>query len=111
MSKNNNDGEAKRVHFYANKDSHIRFRASLEKHNMTMSEFFRACCDAVIDDEESMLNFLESYKLKSKKHSKRNLKILKKDAEKSDDILSDLGIGEDDTESLFDFIADQHPEI
>lgn len=108
---NKHSGDAKRVHFYADKDKHIRFRASLEKHNMTMSEFFRACCGAVIEDEETMLSFLESYKLKSKKHSKRNIKILKRDAEKSDDILKDLGIDEDDIESLFDFISEQHPEI
>jgi len=108
---NKRSEDAKRVYFYDDKDTHIRFRASLEKHNMTMSEFFRACCKAVIDDEEEMLDFLESYKLKSDKHSKRNVKILKKDIEKSDDILSDLGIGEDDIESLFDFISEQHPEI
>ncbi len=108
---NKRSEDAKRVYFYDDKDTHIRFRVSLEKHNMTMSEFFRACCKAVIDDEEEMLDFLESYKLKSDKHSKRNVKILKKDIEKSDDILSDLGIGEDDIESLFDFISEQHPEI
>ena len=37
--------------------------------------------------------------------------ILRKDAEQSENILADLGINEDDIESLFDFIADQHPEI
>lgn len=104
-------GDAQKIHFYANKDKHIRFKVALEKHNMTMSEFFRACCDAIIGDEEEMNSFLESYKLKSKKHSKRNMKILRKDAEQSENILADLGINEDDIESLFDFIADQHPEI
>ena len=106
-----NNEEAKRVHFYANKDSHIRFRASLEKHNMTMSEFFRACCDAVTNDAEEMNVFLNSYKESSEKHSKRNTKITNKDREEGDSILQDLGIDEHDIESLFDFIAEQHPEI
>jgi|TARA_R110000772_G_scaffold161877_2_gene273024 3-deoxy-D-arabino-heptulosonate 7-phosphate (DAHP) synthase len=105
------DGEARRVHFYANKDAHIRFRASLEKHNMTMSEFFRACCDAITEDDKTMLSFVDSYKEASDKHSKKNTKITKKSQEIGDSILSDLGIGEDDIESLFDFIAEQHPEI
>ena len=105
------DGDFKRVHFYADKDAHIRFRTSLEKHNMTMSEFLRACCEAVSKDDEDMMTFLESYKEKSEKHSKRNNKILQKALKKSDNLLEDLGIGEDDIESLFDFIADQHPEI
>ena len=38
-------------------------------------------------------------------------KITKKDLKIGDSILNDLGIGEEDIESLFDFIADQHPEI
>tara|TARA_R100001440_G_scaffold63956_2_gene84216 strand:+ start:1352 stop:1528 length:177 start_codon:yes stop_codon:yes gene_type:complete len=58
-----------------------------------------------------MLTFLDSYKEKSEKHSKAKTKILQKDLKKSDNLLEDLGIGEDDIESLFDFIADQHPEI
>jgi 3-deoxy-D-arabino-heptulosonate 7-phosphate (DAHP) synthase len=105
------DGNAKRVHFYADKDAHIRFRTSLEKHNMTMSEFLRACCEAVSEDDRDMITFLDSYKEKSEKHSKTKTKILQKDLRKSDNLLEDLGIGEDDIESLFDFIADQHPEI
>jgi len=105
------DGDFKRVHFYADKDAHIRFRASLEKHNMTMSEFLRACCEAVSEDDTDMISFLDSYKEKSEKHSKTKNSILTKDLEKSDNLLEDLGIGENDIESLFDFIADQHPEI
>jgi hypothetical protein len=108
-NKDNND--AQRVQFYANKDSHIRFQTSLEKHNMTMSEFFRACCIAVSEEDEEILSFIESYKEKSEKHSKRNANVTKKDAEKGDSILEDLGIGKEDIESLFDFIAEQHPEI
>lgn len=104
-------GEAQRIHFYANKDAHIRFRVSLEKHNMTMSEFFRACCNAISEDDKEMLAFIDSYKEKSEKHTKRNTKITNKDLEMGDTILEDLGIGEEDIESLFDFIAEQHPEI
>jgi hypothetical protein len=105
------DGDFKRVHFYADKDAHIRFRTSLEKHNMTMSEFLRACCEGASEDDKDMMTFLESYKEKSEKHSKKKRKFLQKDLKKSGNLLEDLGIGEDDIESLFDFIADQHPEI
>ena len=103
--------DAKRVHFYADKDSHIRFKSSLEKYNMTMSEFFRACCDAVVDDDEAMTDFIREYRSKSEKHSKKKSKIADKDLYNSNTLLKDLGIGEEDIEGLFDFIANQHPEI
>jgi 3-deoxy-D-arabino-heptulosonate 7-phosphate (DAHP) synthase len=105
------EGEAQKIQFYANKDAHIRFRVSLEEHNMTMSEFLRACCNAITENDEQMLQFIDSYKESSEKHSKRNNKITKKDLQTGDSILKDLGIEEEDIESLFDFIADQHPEI
>ena len=78
---------------------------------MTMSEFLRACCDAITENDEQMLQFIDSYKESNEKHSKRNNKITKKDLQIGDSILKDLGINEKDIESLFDFIADQHPEI
>jgi hypothetical protein len=111
MATKKQSGDARRVHFYADKDAHIRFRASLEKHNMTMSEFFRACCTAITEDDKTMLSFVDSYKESSEKHSKKNTKITNKDQQKGDSILSDLGINDEDIESLFDFIAEQHPEI
>jgi ribosome assembly protein YihI (activator of Der GTPase) len=103
--------DPKRVHFYADKDSHIRFKSSLEKYNMTMSEFFRACCEAVVEDDDAMVNFIQEYRDRSEKHSKRTSKFAGKDLEKSNALLEELGIGEDDIEGLFDFIAKQHPEI
>ncbi len=103
--------DAKRVHFYADKESHIRFRACLTKHNMTMSEFFRACCQGVIDDEKNMLIFLDEYRKKSENHSKRNNKIIQKDKKKGDSILQEFGFEEKDIKSLFDTIAQHNPEI
>ena len=109
MSDNEND--AKRVRFYIKNDAHIRFKASLEKHQLTMSEFLRACCQAVSEDNPAMLNFVDHYKEISEKHSKRNNNIIKKDRKKGEALLEEFGIGEEDIENLFDIIADQHPEI
>lgn len=103
--------EAKRVRFYINNDSHTRFKAALAKHQISMSEFLRACCDAVSADNPLMNNFIDHHKEISGKQSKRNANILKKDREKSDELLADFGIGDDEIQNLFDIIADQHPEI
>ena len=106
-----NEKEAKRVRFYIKNDSHIRFKVSLQKHKINMSEFLRACCQAVSDDNPFMLDFIDDYKEVSEKHSKRNNDILKKDRDKGNALLEEFGIDEDEIESLFDLIADQHPEI
>ena len=106
-----NEKEAKRVRFYIKNDAHIRFKKKKKKHSISMSEFLRACCQAVSDDNPLMLDFINHHKDVSGKHSKRNKEILKKDREKGDALLEEFGIGEEDIENLFDLIADQHPEI
>ena len=103
--------EAKRVRFYIKNNAHIRFKAALEKHQMSMSEFLRACCDAVSDENPLMRDFIDHYKDTSEKHSKRNNNIIKKDRTKGEELLSDFGIGDEDIQNLFDIISDQHPEI
>ena len=109
MSKKNE--EVKRVHFYTTKDKHIRFKAALEKYQMSGSEFLRACCDAMCDDDETMSKFIEEYRIKSENHSKRNINIQTKDSKKGKDLLNDFGLSEDDIEDLFDLISEQYPEI
>jgi len=106
-----NEKEAKRVRFYIKNDAHIRFKTGLQKHSISMSEFLRACCQAVSDDNPLMLDFIDHHKEISGKHSKKKRDIIKRDREKGDALLEEFGIGEADIESLFDLIADQHPEI
>jgi hypothetical protein len=103
--------EAKRVRFYIKNDAHVRFKAALSTHQISMSEFLRACCNAVAEDNPLMNDFIAHHKETSEKHSKRNNNIIKKDREKGEALLADFGIGDDEIESLFDIIADQHPEI
>ena len=106
-----NEKEAKRVRFYIKNDAHIRFKIGLQKHNISMSEFLRACCQAVSDDNPIMLDFIDHHKDASDKHSKKKSDIIKRDREKGSALLEEFGIDEADIESLFDLIADQHPEI
>ena len=53
--------EAKRVRFYIKNNAHIKFKAALEKHQMSMSEFLRACCDAVSEEKPLIKNFIDHY--------------------------------------------------
>ena len=103
--------EAKRVRFYIDNDSHIRFKTALIKHKITMSEFLRACCEGIASENPLMNNFVDRYKEISGKQSKREADIIKKDRQKGDSLLEEFGIGDDDIQSLFDLIADEHPEI
>ena len=64
-----------------------------------------------LDKDERIISFLQSYKLKKKNQSKRNMKIINKDNEKAEDLLSQFGIKDSELENIFDLIAKEHPEL
>jgi len=55
--------------------------------------------------------FIDDYKEKNDKQSKNQRAKIKKEQEKSEEILNDFGIGEGDIDNIFDIIAKEHPEI
>ena len=55
--------------------------------------------------------FIDDYKEKNNKQSKKQRAKIKKENEKSDELLNDFGIGDGDIDNIFDIIAKEHPEI
>ena len=55
--------------------------------------------------------FIDDHKEKNNKQSKKQRGQIKKDSEKSEELLNDFGIGEGDIDNIFDLIAKEHPEI
>ena len=101
----------KRVYVYMEEKQHMDLKVRLDYHNIGMSEFVRACSEALLVSHPIMEQFMDSYKETSPKHSKRNNNIAKKDREKSDKIVNDLGLNLDEIEDIFDIIENDHPEI
>jgi hypothetical protein len=101
----------KRVYVYMDEKQHMDLKIRLDYHNVGMSEFVRACSEALLLGHPIMEQFMDNYKENSEKHSKRNNKIAKRDREKSEKMSSDLGLNLDEIENIFDIIEEDHPEI
>jgi len=106
-----NKSEAKKIRVYMDNELHIKLRAALEKHQLTMSGFLRACSQALVDENPIIEDFVSHFKDTSENHSKRNNSIIKKDKEKGEQLMKEFGFDDSEIEDLFDLIADQHPEI
>ena len=61
--------------------------------------------------DTKMEMFIDDYKEKNNKQSKAQRAKIKKENEKSDELLNDFGIGDGDIDNIFDIIAKEHPEI
>ena len=103
--------DTKKFTFYAKDNLHADFKIRMQFHNLTQSEFLRACVQAVVQKDAIMEMFIEDYKEKNNKQSKAQRAKIKKEQEKSEEILNDFGIGDGDIDDIFDIIAKEHPEI
>ena len=103
--------DTKKFTFYAKDNLHADFKIRMQYHSLTQSEFLRACVQAVVDKDPMMEMFIDHYKEEVGKQSKSQRKKIKKDSEKSEELLNDFGIGDGEIDSIFDIIAKEHPEI
>ena len=55
-------GNKHKFTFYGKEEYLAKFKIRMEYHSMSQSEFFRACVEAVIEKEDLIEEFIESYK-------------------------------------------------
>ena len=101
----------KRVIFDDTDTRHAQLKIRLEYDGLTQAEFFRSLITGYLDKDKSMMEFINSYKEKNKKLSKRNMKYQAKDDQIADDLLGKFGIGDDELENIFDVIAKSNPDL
>jgi len=101
----------KKIIFDDSSQRHARLKIRLEYDGLSQAEFFRCFITGYLEKEERVMSYLQSYKLKKKSQSKRNMKIINKDNEKAEDLLSQFGIKDTDLENIFDIIAKEHPDL
>lgn len=103
--------DTKKFTFYAKEQLHAKFKARMQYHSMSQSEFLRACVEAVVNQDPMMEMFIDHYKEENNKQSKAQRAKIKKDQNKSKELLDDLGLGDGEIDNIFDIIAKEHPEI
>jgi len=101
----------KKIIFDDSSARHARLKIRLGYDGLTQAEFFRSFMTGYLEKDERIVSFLESYKLSKNKQSKRNLKIIKKDNERAEDLLSEFGIKDNELDNIFDLIAKEHPDL
>ena len=103
--------ETKRVYVIMGEKQHMDLKIKLDHLKIGLSEFIRACSDALVEGHPIMEQFIDHYRETSEKHSKKAAKLAKKDRKKSEKIMKDLGLDLDEIEDIFDIIEQDHPEI
>ena len=101
----------KKIQFTDTDIRHAQLKIRLERENITQADFFRACITGMSDNDKDLMNFIRRYKEEQNIGRKRDLKITKQEDDQADDLMSQFGIKDDELESIFALIAEEHPEL
>jgi hydroxylamine reductase (hybrid-cluster protein) len=107
----NKKEKTKRLVFDDTDTRHAQLKVRLDYDGLTQAEFFRSFITGYLNKDDLVMNFLRKYKEDKKSQSKRNIKIIMKDYEKAEDLLSKFGIEQEELENIFDLIAKEHPDL
>tara|TARA_Y100001963_G_C6686870_1_gene402642 strand:- start:538 stop:870 length:333 start_codon:yes stop_codon:yes gene_type:complete len=109
--KTNKKTKTKRLVFDDTDTRHAQLKVRLDYDGLTQAEFFRSFITGYLEQNKDVMNYIKSYKEGKMIQSKRNIKIIMKDYEIAETLLSKFGIEQDELEDIFDLIAKEHPDL
>lgn len=97
----------KRIVFTENDHRQVQLKMKLKTLGVTQSDFFRLMITGVISDDNRIYSYLDEVGPLSKKRKSRS----KKYRDQGKELVTNLGLGSEGVESIFDLIAEEHPGL
>ena len=97
----------KKIVFTDNDHRHAKLLIRLKHDELKQSEFFRGMITGYLEQDERILNFIDDLKTQSVKRKTKSNKLIAAGKKMQDD----LGLSEEQVSSLFDLIAEEHPDL
>ena len=102
---------SKKIMFYDTDKRHAELKIRLQHDSLKQSEFFRAVVTAYIEKDELFLEFVDQCKKQNKTQSKERVEKSKKSIEEGRRLEKKFKLKEDERDSIFDLIAQEHPDL
>ena len=103
--------KTKKIQFTDTDIRHAQLKIRLERENISQADFFRACITGMSDNDKDLMKFIRRYKEEQSIGRKRDLKVTQQEDDQAEDLMAKFGIKDDELESIFDLIAEEHPEL
>ena len=101
----------KRIIFNDTDVRHAQLKIRLERDGLSQAEFFRAYITAYLEKDREIIDFIKAYKERKGVQSKRSRKVIEKEDQTQNDLMSKFGIKDEELENIFDLIAEEHPDL
>jgi len=101
----------KKVIYYEIPKKHADLKIRWQYDNIKQSEFFRLLAGAYLDQDERILGIIDEYKKENSIQNKSKRKKTKKIYEKKNEVEAKFALKDDEVESIFDLLEQEHPDL
>ena len=103
--------QTKRIVFHDTDHRHAKLKIKLKHDGISQADFFRALITGYLENDVGILNYLDEYRIKNKKQSKKKIQKSRTLIEKGRQISKDFKFDESEIDNLFDIIEKEYPEL
>ena len=111
MSEVNYGKDIKKVYFEELDKRHADLKISLHADGIRQGEFFRLMVSGYLEKDERIINYIEEYRKAKSIQSQEKRKKTKKLRQAGKEITSKFALDKGEIESIFDLIAEEHPDL
>jgi hypothetical protein len=99
----------KKILFYDTDKRHAELKIKLQYDGLGQSEFFRVMVTGYLEEDPSIMEFMDSYKESDGKQSGRQQRITQKETQQAREVAKTFASSE--IENIFDIIEKENPEL
>lgn len=99
----------KKILFYDTDKRHAELKIRLQYDGLKQSEFFRAMVTGYLEEDPSIMEYVDTYKESDGKQSGRQQKITQKETKQGRELAKTFA--ESEIENIFDIIERENPEL
>ena len=101
----------KKIVFTDTDKRHADLKVRLQHDDLSQSDFFRAMLSGYIEKDSRIISFLCDWREQNRTYSKKKRKKSERLLDKGEEIKSKFGLEEDEIESIFDLLEQEHPDL
>ena len=111
MSEINYGKDIKKVYFEELDKRHADLKIGLHADGLRQGEFFRLMVSGYLEKDERIINYIEEYRKTKSIQSKDKRTKTRKLRQAGKEITSKFALDKGEIESIFDLIAEEHPDL
>ena len=102
---------SKKIMFYDTDKRHADLKIRLQHDSLTQSAFFRAMISGYLEKDSRIMEYVDDYKVNNSIQNKADRRTANKLIKAGEKMEKTHGLGDEELESIFDMIEQEHPEL